>query len=291
MNSGFASIIGRSNVGKSTLLNQLVGEKIAAVSPRPQTTRNRILGVRSSAEGQIVFIDTPGIHKPFNKMHQRMVNLALSALQGVDVLLLMVDAAGEFGQGDRYVLDLVKQSSLPAILALNKIDLISKERLLPLIQLYNTEHGFRSIVPISALTGDGLQVLEREILAALPEGRPVFSDDVLTDQPDRSLASEIIREKVFILTRREVPYCTAVTIDLYQEEEDRLLIAASIVVEHESQKGIVIGKGGGMLKKIGTAARKELEEILNTHIYLDLRVKVKKGWREDERFLRDLGLT
>ena len=290
MRSGFVSLIGRPNVGKSTLLNRYVGEKVAAVSPKPQTTRNRITGVRNGDGCQIVFIDTPGFHKPVSKMHRRMVSLARSALEGIDLILLMVDAAAEFGHGDRFVLRELKRTATPALLALNKIDLIAKGRLLPLIDLYRQEHDFRAVVPISALHGDGLEELEGELAAALPEADPVFSRDVLSDQPERSLAAEIIREKVFLFTSQEIPYCSAVLIDLLDERERGIDIAATILVERATQKGIVIGKGGRMLKKIGTAARTELAGILNTRVHLQLWVKVKDDWRDDDRVLREIGL-
>jgi GTP-binding protein Era len=295
MNSGFVSIVGRPNVGKSTLLNRIVGEKIAAVSPKPQTTRNRLLGVRNYKEGkggQIVFIDTPGIHKPHTKMHRKMVEVALAALQGIDLILLMVDASAEFGAGDGFVLEALKGTGVPVTVALNKVDLVNKSRILPLIELYNKELPSSTIVPISALNGDGIEALERELLAALPEGKPIFAEDVLTDQPERSLAAEIVREKVFLFTHREVPYSSAVFIDAWEEFEDldRIDIAATILLDRASQKGIVIGRGGAMLKKIGTAARVELEQLLNAKIYLELWVKVREGWRENDTILRDLGL-
>jgi GTP-binding protein Era len=295
MNSGFVSIVGRPNVGKSTLLNRIVGEKIAAVSPKPQTTRNRLLGVRNYKEGkggQIVFIDTPGIHKPHTKMHRKMVEVALAALQGIDLILLMVDASAEFGAGDGFVLEALKGTGVPVTVALNKVDLVNKSRILPLIELYNKELPSSTIVPISALNGDGIEALESELLATLPEGKPIFAEDVLTDQPERSLAAEIVREKVFLFTHREVPYSSAVFIDAWEEFEDldRIDIAATILLDRASQKGIVIGRGGAMLKKIGTAARVELEQLLNAKIYLELWVKVREGWRENDTILRDLGL-
>ena len=298
MRSGFVSIVGRPNVGKSTLLNRFVGEKIAAVSPRPQTTRNRLLGVRNSVDdagkpaGQIVFIDTPGIHKPHTRMHQRMVDIAIAALEGIDLVLLVVDITAEFGAGDRFVLEALKSANQPALLAINKIDLSRKGRALPLIDTYAGEYPFAAIVPVSALTGDGLDQLEGELLAALPEGQPLFPEDVVTDQPERTFVAEIVREKLFINTRREVPYSSAVLIDAWEEfeEQNRIDIAATIIVDRASQKGIVIGRGGAMIKKIGTEARVELEEILNAKIYLELFVKVKEGWREDFATLEELGL-
>ncbi len=290
MRSGFVSIIGRSNVGKSTLLNRFAGEKIAAVSPKPQTTRNRITGIRTTKKGQIVFVDTPGIHKPFNKMHKRMVETAMGALDGMDAVLLIVDSSAEFGTGDQFVLNTLRTVGVPRVLALNKVDLIKKRRLLPLMARYQEEKMFEAMVPISALHGDGINSLEDELFTVLPEGEPLFPEDAVTDQPERTLAAEIIREKVFLLTEKEIPYSSAVLIDSFEEKPDRLDIIASILVERRSQKGIVIGRGGGMLKRIGTEARKELEKLLNIHIYIELWVKVRERWREDDRFLRDLGL-
>ncbi len=294
MRTGFISIIGRPNAGKSTFLNRVVGEKIAPVSPKPQTTRNRVLGVRNSTAGeggQLIFIDTPGIHKPHTKMHKKMVNIALAALQGIDLILLIVDASTEFGTGDRFVLEAIRKAGVPVVLAINKVDLVNKGRILPLIDIYRQEFPFKAIVPVSALLGDGVDELENELVEALPKGKPIFAEDVLTDQPERSLAAEIVREKVFIHTHKEVPYSSAVFIEAWEEFEDvdRIDIAAVILVDRDSQKGIVIGRGGKMLKTIGTQARKELEEILNTKIYLELWVKVKEGWREDDATLRDLG--
>lgn len=289
MNSGFVSIIGRPNVGKSTLLNKFVGEKIAAVSPKPQTTRNRIMGVHSTEKGQIVFLDTPGIHKPYNKMHQKMVELAFSSTEGIDLILLVVDASQEFGKGDEFVLQKLSAAKTPIIVALNKTDLIRKTNLLPLMERYHEALACQVIVPVCALTGNGFPELESEILNALPVGEPLYPQDTLTDQPERIFIAEIVREKVFLNTEREVPFCTAVLIDAFDEEEDRLYVAATIMVERSTQKGIVIGKGGQMLKKIGMEARKELEKILDIQIYLELFVKVKNRWREDDWTLKELG--
>jgi GTP-binding protein Era len=291
MNSGIVSIIGRPNVGKSTLINRFVGEKIAAVSPKPQTTRNRIMGVHTTARGQIVFMDTPGIHKPFNKMHQKMVEIALASLQGMDLILLVIDASQEFGAGDQFVIEQVKTAHTPIILAINKIDLIKKPLLLPLMERYRLLVEPTALVPVSAIKGDGIAALEDELLSHLPEQPALYPEDTLTDQPERALVAEIIREKVFINAEREVPFCTAVVIDGFEERETMISIAASIIVERNSQKAIVIGRGAQMLKKIGTEARRELEQILATKIYLDLHVKVREGWREDDRMLRDLGLS
>jgi GTP-binding protein Era len=290
MNSGYVSIIGRPNVGKSTLINTFIGEKIAAVSPKPQTTRNRILGIHTDGKGQIVFIDTPGIHKPYNKMHSRMVDIAISSTQGIDLIVLVVDASQEFGKGDEFVLDQLSRANTPIMLVINKIDLIKKPQLLPLIDKYNKLREFKAIVPISALKEEGMDLLRGELFNNLPESEYLYPEDLISDQPERTFVAEIIREKVFLNTSKEIPFCTAVLIDAFEEEGHMINISASIILERQTQKGIVIGRAGSMLKKIGTEARLELEKILDTRIYLDLHVKVKNNWREDERMLRELGI-
>jgi len=293
MKAGFVSLVGRPNAGKSTLVNRLVGQKIAIVSDKPQTTRHRILGVKNSAGGQMVFIDTPGIHKPVHRMNERMVELAVSALRDVDVVVLVVDATLRPGSGDRFVLDLLKSEKTTSILALNKIDLMEKSRLLGLIQQYSERMTFSAIVPISALTGDGVDRLEEEILRALPSGEPLYPDEYLTDQTERTLAAELIREKILSHAREELPYTTAVVIDQFDEPSgDRPVtrIFASILVDRESQKPIIVGKGGDMVKRIGTEARRDLEEMLGGRVYLDLHVRVKEDWRDDERLLDEMGL-
>jgi GTPase len=293
MKSGIVSLVGRPNAGKSTLLNWFVGQKIAIVSDKPQTTRHRILGVRNSASGQIVFIDTPGIHKPMHRMNRRMVQTATDTLREVDVVVLVVDATLPPGSGDKFVLDLVAQASTAAVLALNKIDRVRKPDLLPLIERYAKAHEFKAIIPVSALNGEGLPALEREILGALPEGEPLYPDEYLTDQTERTLTAELIREQVLAHTRDELPYTTAVIIDQFEEAEapgGLTRIYASILVDHDSQKPIVVGKGGDMIKRIGTAARLELEKMLDGRVYLDLHVKVRQDWRDDERLLDEMGL-
>jgi GTP-binding protein Era len=293
MKAGFVSLVGRPNAGKSTLVNRFVGQKIAIVSDKPQTTRHRILGVKNSAGGQMVFIDTPGIHKPVHRMNERMVDLAVSALRDVDVVVLVVDATLRPGSGDRFVLDLLKSEKTSAILALNKIDLMEKSRLLGLIQQYAERMAFSAIVPISALTGDGVDRLEEEILRALPSGDPLYPGEYLTDQTERTLAAELIREKILSHAREELPYTTAVVIDQFDEPTgDRPVtrIFASILVDRESQKPIIVGKGGDMVKRIGTEARRDLEEMLGGRVYLDLHVRVKEDWRDDERLLDEMGL-
>lgn len=293
MKSGFVSLVGRPNAGKSTLLNRFAGQKLAIVSDKPQTTRHRIVGVRHSAAGQIVFIDTPGIHKPMHRMNRRMVDTARDVLREVDVVVLVVDATEPPGAGDRFVVDLVKQAGVPAILALNKVDRVHKPRLLPLMQRYAEAHAFAAIVPVSALAGDGVDELEREILSALPDGPPLFPEDYLTDQTERTLTAELIREKVLHHTRDELPYTTGVVIEQFQEpdrEGGLTRIHAAILVETESQKPIVVGKGGSMIKRIGTEARQDLEEMLGGKVFLDLHVKVRSDWRDDERILDEMGL-
>ena len=293
MKAGFVSLVGRPNAGKSTLLNRLIGQKVAIVSDKPQTTRHRIVGVRNSPAGQMVFIDTPGIHKPMHRMNQRMVDSALQTLREVDLVVLLVDVNLRAGAGDQFVLDALRRSKVAAILALNKIDRIQKSRLLPVIERYAKALPFKAIVPVSALTGEGVDRLEREILAALPDGEPLYPQDYLTDQTERTLTAELIREKVLAHTRDELPYTTAVVIDQFEEpkEEGALTrIFASILVDHASQKPIVVGKGGEMIKQIGTEARQDLERLLGGRVYLDLHVKVREDWRDDERLLDELGL-
>jgi GTP-binding protein Era len=293
MKAGFVALVGRPNAGKSTLLNRFVGQKLAIVSDKPQTTRHRIVGVRSAPGGQMVFIDTPGIHKPAHRMNRRMVQAATDALRDADVIVLVVDAAERPGTGDRFVLDLVRAAPTAAVLALNKIDCIAKPMLLPLIDQYARADRFRAIVPISALSGDGVAALEGEILAALPEGDPLYPEDYLTDQTERGLAAELIREKVLHHTHDELPYSTAVVIDRFEEPGEGgglTRIYASILVDHESQKPIVVGKGGGMIKRIGTEARQDLETMLGGRVFLDLHVKVRRDWRDDERILNEIGL-
>jgi GTP-binding protein Era len=277
MKAGIVSIIGRPNAGKSTLLNRIVGEKIAIVSDKPQTTRTRILATKNYPDGQIAFVDTPGIHRPLHRMNVRMVD----------------DASTRAGHGDAYVSKLLKGVSIPVVLVLNKIDLIAKTRLLPVIEQLRGWHDFSDIVPVSAATGDGVEALERLLLEKMPEGEPLYPDDFLTDQPQRVIASETVREKVLHHTRAELPFSTAVVVDQF-EEPDRpgglMRIYCTILVEQESQKPIVIGRAGAMIKQIGTEARQDLERFFECKVYLDLRVKVKPDWRNDERALDDLGL-
>ena len=290
--AGYASFIGRPNAGKSTLLNTIVGAKVAIVSDKPQTTRQRILAAKNYPEGQIVFVDTPGIHRPLHRLNVRMVDAAVETLREVDVVALVFDASTRPGRGDEYVSGLLKDISAPVVLVLNKIDLVPKARLLPLIERARTWHDFVAIVPVSALTGDGIDRLERELLGQLPEGEALYPEDFLTDQPERSLVAETVREKLLRHTRAELPFSTAVTVDTF-DEEDRgriLRLYCTIYVEQESQKGIVIGRGGEMLKRIGTEARQDLEAFFETKVFLDLRVKVNADWRDNDRVLDDLGV-
>ncbi len=292
MKSGFVSFLGRPNAGKSTLLNTIVGHKLAIVSDKPQTTRTRIVGVKNYDEGQVVFVDTPGVHKPTHRMNRRMVDVALDAMREVDLLALVVDVSVKPGPGDRYLLKLLQDVKTPAILALNKVDLIAKPKLLPIIETYHRAHAFAEIVPISAVDGTNVDVLERLFLRHLPEGEALYPADYVTDQPERFFIGEIIREQVLQMTHDELPFSTAVIIDrLEPAGEDKILkLYCTILVDRESQKPIVIGRAGAMIKAIGTAARAELQKYLESRVYLDLHVKVKSEWRDDERLLDEIGL-
>ena len=292
MKSGYVSFIGRPNAGKSTLLNTLVGAKVAIVSDKPQTTRSRILGAKNYPEGQIIFVDTPGIHRPLHRMNVRMVDAAVDTLREVDVVVLVFDATTRPGHGDEYVSSLLQNVRTPVVLVLNKIDAVAKSKLLPLIERAQKWHEFAAIVPLSAQTGDGVDRLERVLLEQLPEGAPLYPEDFLTDQPERTLVAETVREKLLHHTRAELPFSTAVVVDKFDEEErDRMLrLYCTILVEQESQKAIVIGRGGDMIKRIGTEARKDLEAAFETRVFLDLRVKVNPDWRNDDRALDELGV-
>jgi GTP-binding protein Era len=293
MKSGFVSLIGRPNAGKSTLLNRLVGSKLAIVSDKPQTTRTRILGVRNYPDAQVVYLDTPGIHRPLHRMNVRMVDTALETIGEVDVLGLVVDASEPGGKGDRFVLDLLKNVATPLFLILNKIDLMKRSRLLPLMERYSKEGHFAEIIPISAATGENVDRLESVLIANLPEGPRLYPEEYLTDQPERFLAAEIIREKLLQFTHAEIPFSSAVVIDRFEEPSDGqpvLRLFCTIVVDRESQKPIVIGKGGEMIKRIGSAAREELERFFSARVFLDLHVRVKAEWREDDRVLTEIGV-
>jgi GTP-binding protein Era len=286
--SGFVAILGRPNAGKSTLVNRLVGEKVAIVTPRPQTTRNRIQGIVNRPDAQIVLIDTPGIHDPESALGRMMMDEVEQALDGIDAGVLVVDAARPHDPADGKLREVLKDLRGPVILALNKIDVIAKPHLLPLIDAWHKEHDFREIIPISARTGDGCGILLEALVNLLPEGQPYFPRNQSTDQPERFLAAEIIREKAIRATREEVPYSIAVIVNRFEESDRLVRIYATILVERYSHKGILIGKGGSMLKGIGTDARMELEKILGVHLFLDLLMKVDPGWRNDPRKVRQL---
>ena len=291
--SGYVALIGRPNAGKSTLLNRLVGQKIAAVSDKPQTTRFRIQGIITRPEGQVVFVDTPGVHQPGYELNRRMMASVQEALMGVDLVCLIRDASVSTGNGDRFVLDLVKRSEKPALLLLNKIDkLEDKSALLPLIDWYRKEYDWREIIPISALKDEMTEVLVESSLRHLPEGEPIFSEDELTDQSLRVLVAEIVREKVLHVTGDEIPYVTAVVTEKFEEvREDFARIFCVIVVERGSQKKIIIGKGASRLKEIGIRARKEIENLLGHRVHLELFVKVEEDWRNREQLLDEYGLS
>ncbi|HKP71477.1 MAG TPA: GTPase Era [Pyrinomonadaceae bacterium] len=290
--SGYVALIGRPNAGKSTLLNRLVGEKIAAVSNKPQTTRYQIQGVITRPEGQIVLVDTPGVHQPGYLLNRRMMTAVHDALEGVDLVLLMRDASVPTGNGDRFVLDLVKRSRKPALLLLNKSDrLPDKSKLLPLMQWYAGEYDWRAILPLSARTGDMVDALLAEVIKHLPEGEPLFAEDELTDQPVRALCAEIVREKILQTTGDEIPYVTAVVTERFDEErEDFTRIHCAIFVERNSQKAIIIGRGGERIKEIGTEARRDIERLIGHRAHLELFVKVQEDWRNSERALNEIGI-
>ena len=290
--AGYVSLIGRPNAGKSTLLNRLIGAKVAIVSDKPQTTRTRIVGVKNYDDGQLVFVDTPGIHRPLHRLNVRMVDAAVETLREVEVAVLVFDASTKPGRGDEFVSGLLRDVKMPVVLVLNKVDLIAKNSLLPLIQAAQSWHPFAAIVPVSAATGDGVPELERLLLSLVPESDPLFPEDYLTDQPERALVAETVREKVLEQTRAELPFSTAVIVDQFDESEREqiLRLYCTIFVETESQKPIVIGRGGDMIKRIGIAAREDLEKFFDAKVFLDLHVRVKAEWREDEGVLDDIGL-
>jgi GTPase len=291
MRCGTIALIGRPNAGKSTLLNRIVGQKLAIVSDKPQTTRTRIVGVKQYADAQAVFVDTPGIHKPTHRLNVRMVETALEAMRDVDVLVMVVDASVKPGRGDDYMLDLVRKASVPTVLALAKVDLVAKPRLLPILERYHKAHAFAEFVPVSAADGTNVEALEKAIVAQLPEGEPLFPPDYLTSQTERFLVAELVREQVLHLTRDELPFSTTVVVDRFEEPEDEggiTRLYCTIWVERDSQKGIVVGKGGAMVKAIGTAARVELQRELDRRVHLELHVKVKADWRDSERLLDEI---
>lgn len=287
--SGFVSIIGRPNAGKSTLLNALVGEKLAIVTHKPQTTRNRITGIVNVKKqgrrtpGQIVFVDTPGVHKPTDALNKRMMQEVQEALGSCDLVLLMIDVSQKFGSGDEFVLDLVKRSKAKTFLLLNKIDLIEKGKLLPMMEQYSKLHDFAEVIPISSEKKQGLEELVTLVVNSLPEGPKYFPEDQITDQPERFVVAEFIREQVLVKTKEEVPYASGVVVESFEDGEKLVKIAAVIFVEREGQKGIIIGKQGSMLKSIGTHARLQIERLLGKKVFLELFVKVREGWRNSAR--------
>lgn len=289
--SGFVALIGRPNVGKSTLLNSILGEKIVITSDKPQTTRNRIQGIHNLPDAQLIFIDTPGIHRAKSRLNKSMVDQALAAITEVDLILLLVEAQRPPGEQERELVGLLTGARVPVMLVMNKIDLVDKTAILDRIAAYRELYPFREIVPVCAERGEGVEMLVELVRAALPEGPVYFPDDIITDVPERFIAAEIIREKVFRLTRDEIPFSTAVEVDSFKEREDGSLISisATITVERDSQKGIIIGRQGAMLKRIGTEARRELERFLNSKVFLELFVRVRKDWSEDPKLLKDFG--
>jgi len=292
---GVAALVGRPNAGKSTLLNRILGQKVSIVSAKPQTTRNRIVGILNDERGQIAFLDTPGVHKPLHRLNVRMMDHVRSALSEADVILLMIDATEAFGRGDQYVIDLLREDrrnnpDAKRFAILNKVDLLKKTKLLPLMQQYHAFEIFDEIVPISASTGEGVPELVKLLFDSMAAGEPVYPTGDYTTQPERFLVAEIVREKVLQHTSDELPYTTAVNVDRFEEDEvtNFLRIWATIYVERDSQKGIVVGRQGAMIGKIGTEARKDIEAVLGAKVHLDLHVAVHEGWREDERFLGEL---
>lgn len=292
---GITALVGRPNAGKSTLINRILGHKVSIVSAKPQTTRNRIVGILNDARGQIAFLDTPGIHKPLHKLNVRMMDHVRSALSEADVVALIVDATEPFGRGDQYVIEMLRQEKqqnpdAKRIVLLNKIDLLKKHKLLPLMEQYSGFGIFDEIVPISASTGDGIDKLTDLLFETVPPGTPRFPTEDYTTQPERFFAAELVREKILRHTSDELPYTIAVNVERFEEDPASGMISiwATIYVERDSQKGIIVGRQGAMIKRIGTEARQELESILGTKVFLDLRVSVHERWREDERFLSEL---
>ncbi|MBQ2451357.1 MAG: GTPase Era [Lachnospiraceae bacterium] len=287
--SGFVALIGRPNVGKSTLMNSLIGQKIAITSKKPQTTRNRIQTVYTSEEGQIVFVDTPGIHKAKNKLGDYMVNIAQRSLKEVDVILWLVEPTDYIGAGEQHILEQLKRVKTPVILVMNKIDTVKREQLLGYIDAYRKEMDFAEIVPVSALKDDNTETLIQQIMKYLPYGPAFYDEDTITDQPMRQIVAELIREKVLRSIDEEIPHGVAVTIEAMKYSKRIVDIDATIICERDSHKGIIIGKGGAMLKKIGSMARPEIEDLLEMHVNLQLWVKVKKDWRDSDFLIKNFG--
>lgn len=289
MKVGYVALIGRPNVGKSTLINKMLGQKVAIISSKPQTTRTSILGIKTTGQGQIIFVDNPGIHRPLHKLNKRMMNLVYSSLETSNLVCLIIDSKLSFGHGDQFVIDILKNISTPMILLINKVDILKKEKILSIIERYKDLIGFKEIIPISALKGTNLDILEEKIYFYLPEGKKIFEDDKVSDQSQRFLLSEIIREKILKYVREELPFVTAVHIDKIEERSsasdsaDRIMknyIKASIFVEKDNHRRIILGKRGMLIKAIGTQARQEIEQILGEKIFLELQIKVKERWRD-----------
>ena len=291
---GLVALIGRPNVGKSTILNRLIGEKIAIVSNKPQTTRHRILGVQTRDDSQAIFVDTPGIHRPGYRLNERMMEEVYECIEGVDLIVQVVDSSENYGKGEEYVLNLIQKTQKPTILVLNKVDLITRSKVLPVIEFYSQQFIFREMIPLSAVKGDNFKVLEQKISENLPQGKWQYPSDYLTNQTERSIVSEIIREKVLRHTGKELPYATAIQVEVFDEErrkEGFIRILATIIVDKNSQKKIVIGRAGHMVKTIGIEARLDIQEFLQVKkVYLDLNVKAIAGWRNHEQLLNDLGV-
>jgi GTP-binding protein Era len=290
--SGFIGIIGRPNAGKSTLFNAIVGDKISIITDKPQTTRNKITGIRNCPDAQLIFLDTPGMHKPKTPMNRAMVQTTRETISSVEVLLMLIEANTDVHPHDLFLIESLAQVKVPVFLVINKIDLIEKKFLLPLIDKFRTLYNYREIFPVSALKGDGIESLLNAIKEILPEGPKYYPDDIITDATERFIAAEFIREKITLFTQQEVPYSTAVEVDLFKEDEEKNLIriSATINVEKESQKAIMIGKKGTMLKKIGTQARLEMEKLFGAKVYLELFVRVKKEWTSSDKMLEEFGL-
>lgn len=291
---GLVALIGRPNVGKSTILNRLIGEKIAIVSNKPQTTRHRILGVQTRDDSQAIFVDTPGIHRPGYRLNERMMEEVYECIEGVDLIVQVVDSSENYGKGEEYVLNLIQKTQKPTILVLNKVDLITRSKVLPVIEFYSQQFIFREMIPLSAVKGDNFKVLEQKISENLPQGKWQYPSDYLTNQTERSIVSEIIREKVLRHTSKELPYATAIQVEVFDEErrkEGFIRILATIIVDKNSQKKIVIGRAGHMVKTIGIEARLDIQKFLQVKkVYLDLNVKAIAGWRNHEQLLNDLGV-
>jgi len=290
--SGVVALIGRPNAGKSTLLNKLVREKIAIVSDKPQTTRTRISGIVTRAEGQIVFLDTPGVHKPGYELNRRMMETVVNSASSADLALLVVDATEPSGSGDRFVIEMMKRVGTPAFLVPNKVDALPKKsRLLPLISFYTAEREFGEVIPISALTGDGLELLIEKVFNYVPNGPPLYPEDALTDQPERTIVAELVREQILEATAQEMPYVTAVVTERWEDAENITKIHCMIYVEKPSQRAILLGRGGIRLKEIGSRARIETERLLGRRVFLGLYVKAREHWRDDPRTLNELGIS